>query len=363
MWKRYQKLWMLVLLVLSVTGMHGCGETLPGKIELVNTIEPTSSTAIAMYEKYLYVVTEEGKLISYDVSTPNAPKKQIQVDAFKGPHLGLQVFGSQRMILIGTDGKIALFDLSSPSNPSPVWGQGKTLKLPKVGPFIIRSSLSVMYISPGAGDAIIRVELGNIANNPNATQADLEKGITKIAGDGGGGIVLVRDDNQSPLRLYIGNRKTGKLDIWVVGDIETGSAKVPASSVDIKAGTGIKSIFFFKEKSDSRRGWLILQSDSGALEYLDIGKNWVNASDPKSIATAELPNLFHMDITNKLMLTSELDIYTFTADTVNITTPEVFAKPEVRATLNIRGLIVHKEYLYTAESGGFRVYKYTKNAE
>jgi len=94
-----------------------------------------------MFEKYLYVVSEDGKLISYDISKADAPKKEIQVDAFKGPHLGLQVFANQRMILIGADGRIALFDLSTPSKPSPVWGQGKTLKLPQIGPFIIRKKL------------------------------------------------------------------------------------------------------------------------------------------------------------------------------------------------------------------------------
>lgn len=354
-------IWALcVIFVVSIfTGLSACGPSLDGKIELVETIKETPATAICRNGNFLYVVDENGKMQTYDLQKPENPVYKTQVDAFTGPHIGLRVFGSSRMLLMGQDGRIALFDISIPSTPSPVWGQGKTLRLPKVGPFLIRSDLSVIYMTPGNGTALMRVELGNL-NKPGVTQTDLDQSISEIKGGGGGGLALARDETENPVRLYIGNRDSGKLDIWEVGSIETKAATAPSASSDIKAGKDIREVFFFKEKADSIQGWLILISDSNAIEYLDLGKRWRYASDPKSIETFELKDLYLIDIQQKVMVSKDLDIYTYTASDIQLSSPQIFAKPELRAKLDIRDLLVYNNLIYTAEIAGFRVYRFGK---
>lgn len=337
----------------------GCGPSLQGEVVLVDTISQTTTTRVLVVDQYLYAI-EGSKLIIYNVSKPEAPKKEGQQDCFAGPHLGMVPFGTGQMMVLGADGTVQVFNISTPGTPLPLWGAGKTLKLKYPGAFVIRNNPSVMYSSPGNDIAIVRTELGELTK-PDADQAKIDASITKVDGGGGGGIYLAENADKIPVALYIGNKKTGKLDYWNVATLESGTAKAPTASIDIKAGLDVKRLFMYTN-ADNTRGYLMVLAASGGLEYFDLGNEYNSVAQPKLLtdATGSIQDMYILDLKRKFLFSTTLDIFSYS----DIKKPGLWGQPTTRAVIEVNDMTVHpsKDYLYVAEKAGLRVYSFATKA-
>lgn len=360
-----KRLWVSLWLLCSVVSLawfvSGCGESLNAQVNLVDTVSENSTTATMVVDKYLYSV-QNGKLVVYDISKPEAPKKEVQQDAFKGPHRAMVPFGSGQMMLLGEDGTVQVFDISTPSTPQPIWGAGKTFKLKYSGPFGIRSNPLVMYVSPGNGVAIARIDLGELTKS-DAEQSKIDAGTTSIKGGGGGGFYLVRNADSIPVALYIGNTETGKLDYWSVADIEKGEAKAPTASIDVKAGKDISQLYLY-QNADNTRGHLMVVSKSGDIEYLNLGNEYSSVARPKTVELenpVSIPNMRILDLKRKRIFSRDLEVYEFDKD---FKAPAIWAKTETRAVIEVADMVLHptKDFIYVAEKAGLRIYSYGAKA-
>jgi hypothetical protein len=365
-WRLWHVSAFLVLLFVSV----GCsGPSLPGKIEYVQNLTDDEATAMVKYDKYLYIATQAGKLLTYDVSNPAEPKALGQTDSFAGPHIGMAVAsGGQSLVLLGKSGKITVFDIGdNPGKPSGIWGRGKTFQLPgKMGPFIMNDAASAMYMTPGGGKALMRIDISAFLLQ-DLSKLKASEVTRTIDGGGGGGIRLVTDNNGSPVRLYIGNKDTGKLDIWMVADIEGGKAKpAPVASAALKVGKDVSGIMSFKENAQSVDEWLVITSSKSTedVEILDLGRYWKSASDPKSLGVVTINGLLSIEPTKNYLVTKELTVYDFSKRGTQpiseyLKEPVKMAELELRQDIEIRSMVTVGDYVFTAEVKGLRVYKIT----
>lgn len=353
------KWWMMMWVSVMGISVMGCGPSLPGQVVLVDTISQTSTSRVLVVDKYLYALEGE-KLIIYNLTKPEAPTKEGQQDSFAGPHLGMVPFGTGQMMILGADGTVQVFNISSPGSPLPVWGAGKTLKLKYPGPFVIRNNPLVMYSSPGNDVAIARTDLGELTK-PDADQNKLDAASTKIDGGGGGGIFLAENADKIPVALYIGNKKTGKLDYWNVPSLEANTAKAPTASIDIKAGTDVKRLFMYTVP-DNTRGYLMVLAASGGLEYFDLGNEYNSVAQPKAVtdAGATINDMYILDLKRKLLFSTTLDIFSYT----DFKKPGLWGQPTTRAVIEVSDMTAHpsKDFLYVAEKAGLRVYSFGTKA-
>ncbi len=336
----------------------GCGPNLKGAISLLTTLDETPALAVTIFEKYLYSIDENGKLKVFDLSKPESAKRVSQIDALKAQIYRLFIYNKDRLMVIAKDGKFMLFDLTYLDRPVPLWGKGKVLKLPAIGPFIVRADVSAMYITPMDGSAsIVRVDMTPF-NKFNASQKDIDNSYKKFGSSGGGGISIMYDHYLNPLRFFVGNKKTGKVDLWMVGDIESGNADKPKASFETKAGTNIEKIFSYKETPKAPKGTLIIYGSNGVLEYFDLGHRFKLVDSPTSIASAEIKNLMLLSLEKKLAVSKQLELYDLSAD---LKKPELFAIPETRAELDVRQVALYgDQYLISAEANGLNLYKFTR---
>ncbi len=347
----------------------GCGKDLPGTIELLELPTTVAATALAMLRDksgkglYLYLVDENGKFFSYDLKDPAKPKKLQQLDAFKGPHQGMFLFGNNdRIMLLGKNGKVTVFDISDPAKPTTMWGGGKTVDLGvKAGPYIKYSSASALYMTL-PDTAIVRIDLTTFSN-PDITKVKPKESMTKIAGSGGGGLAIIYDDKGSPVRLYVAHSGSNKVDVWIVADIEGGNAKPkPSSSFEIKSLKKITALYPYKEHADDVKGWLMAASEaSEETDYvvLDLGLRWKNAASPTEVGKANIDGLYRFGAFSKILVTEKLNIWDFSEDK---TKPVKVAQPTLREEADLRDMVINGNYIYTAEKGGLRVYRYDKGA-
>ena len=354
----------LSVFVMSTLTACGGGPNLPGTIELIDTSITTPLTAIAVLNDALYIVDENAKLVTYDISDPEDPKKTQQLDAFKGPHLDLRVaYGDRRLLLIGEDGKVALFDLSDPKKPSTIWGGGKTVKLmDKTGPYFIYESTNALYMTPG-GKTLYRYDLNalDVSDPSTITTADLTK--TFEGTGGGGGVTVMFDDNNTPVRMYVAHATGGKIDAWLLPDLEGGGEAKPSNTFSVTGVTNIKSLRSYKKSAGAIQGWLVVGGDSAGdpdLELLDLGRNFKDASEPKSAFTAKMGAPLLVIGSSRLLFNSELQIWTFAEEP---TAASQVAELSLKATPRIRAMVNSKNYIYAAQEGGLKIYKFDKGKE
>lgn len=361
--QRRYRLWTSGLFLLGmVLAVAACGPSLSGVVALEEQVADNTTTAVMVNDKYLYSIQND-KLVTYSISDAAKPKRLGQQDSFKGPHLGMVRFGASQMLIMGTDGTVQVFDISSPESPLPIWGVGKTLKIKYPGPFVLRSNPLVMYTSPGDGIAIARIELGELTK-PDADQGNLDAATTKIDGGGGGGILLPLNFDSIPVALYVGNKQTGKVDYWSVAEIEAKSAKEPKSSLDVKAGNAVDKLFLYTN-SDNTRGYLVVAGSGGDLEYFDLGNEYNSVASPTALegAAGSVPKVSIMDQKRKRFFTTELGVYEFTDFSTgkDFVAPALWGQPETRATIDVQAMAVHptKDVLYVGESAGLRTYTFS----
>lgn len=339
-----------------------CAPSLPGSVTLVKSVLETPVSAISIYDnKWLYVIDENGKLISYDVSSPENPKKGSQVDAFKDEsfQIGYER-SSQWLVLVGKSGKFMLFDIRDPESPTPIWGNGKTYKLKKVGPMMIRPDIPSMYLTPGNGTALVRVNLAALGTAVT-DQAAVDAATFTFSGEGGGGVVMPFSRENTAIRIYVGNKKSGKLDVWNITQIEAKKADAkPISSVALKAGTDVADLFVYQKDAKANQRWVVARSTSGDLEYLDLGKNEKSADEPKSVGTASVPGFISVQTADGVMVGEELSVWDFSKD---FKAPVKVGKPEISAALSLRSVVIHKGHIYTGEASGFNVYSFSKGSK
>lgn len=359
--RKYRWLWIGLILVGLSSVFVACGPSLKGTVTLEEQVATNTTTAVVVLDKYLYSIQND-KLVTYDVSEPKNPKRLNQQDSFKGPHLGMVPFGASQLLVMGQDGTVQVFDISSPDSPSPVWGVGKTLKIQYPGPFVIRSNPLVMYTSPGNGVAIARIELGELTKS-DPSQDNLNAATTKIDGGGGGGILLPLNADGIPVALYIGNPQTGKVDYWSVAELENKSATAPKASLDVSAGTSVNKLFVYTN-SDNTRGYLLVASSSGDIQYFDLGNEYNSVAQPSPLegASASIPNVMIMDQKRKRFYTKDLTIYEFTdfSTAKDFVAPVLWGQPETRATIDVQGMVLHptQDFIYVGETAGLRAYSY-----
>lgn len=359
--KNRVSLWKLcivgVMLLWGLTGLTACGPDLPGTVSFVGPVDESPVAGIASFDgNWVYVIDEAGKLTSYSLSDPEKPAKGIQVNAFTDTSYQMayeRSFGW--LVVLGASGKLAVFDIRTPRTPQPVWGNGKTLKLDKTGPMMVRADAPTMYVTPGNGTAIVRVDLSALTGAPD--QAALKAASTEIPGGGGGGIVMPTSDEGTPLRIYVGNKNDGKIDVWDINKVETGEGKTPVNSVAVAAGTSMQALHVYQESANAIQGWLITVSDAGDVEYFDLDKRYRKADDPASIGTASIPGFVGINNSQKIIIGDQMLVWSF-ADALE--KPTEFAKAELRTNIALRSVVITESYVYSAENGGFRVYKYAK---
>lgn len=348
--------------VMSVTA---CGPGLPGTIEVVDTPVNTPATALAMLGKHLYVVYEDGKMRVYDISDPAKPERKEQIDAFAGPHVGMvTAFGDRRLLLFGQDGKVAIFDLADPQKPRPMWGNGKTLALfSKTGPFLIYPSTNAMYMTPGGGTSLVRADL-TLLDTTDMTSIDastVSKSFTAGSG-GGGGIAIIYDDKGSPVRLYVGSASSAKMDVWIIPDLEGGSTDPKPTSVDLTNLGKVSGMFSYKKTAGAIQGWLLLAGDPTSekdFDVLDLGRHWTDAASPASIGTANVDDPYRLDAAQNIIVTKTLSVFDISEGPEK---PAQVAKLALNEVPEVRDMLIHNEYIYSAERVGLRIYKYTKGA-
>jgi len=263
-------------------------------------------------------------------------------------------------MLLGESGKVTVFDITDPSKPSTMWGGGKTLNLGvKMGTFIKYPGAAVLYMTL-PNTAIVRIDLSSFSN-PNFDQIKPSDAVTKIAGSGGGGIAMIYDDKGSPVRLYVAQSGSNKVNVWIVSDIEGGKkSPKPSSSFNVSSLKKITGLYSYKVNDDDIRGWLIATSEPTEeidYEILDLGRHWKNAAEPQSVGTANVGNIMSFSGLEKIFVTTELNIWDFSQDE---TKPVQVAESTLREEAVIRAMVVNGKYIYTAEKGGLRVYLYDK---
>lgn len=357
-------------LVAASVVVTGCEPALPGTVTPADPISEEPTVALSLYQDssktWLYAIDENGKLTPYDVTDPKSPQKGAQADAFKDDSFQIVYERSNLwLVLVGKSGQIKLFDIRDPRNPKAVWSGGKTLQLKSKGPLMIRPDLPVMYISPGGGTAVTRVDLASLSG-ADTDQAKLDAATRSFSGGGGGGIVMPMGYDRgasglTPLRVYVANKDTGKIDVWNIGDIEgSDTSKKPIASIDLQIGKDLVDLKIYQEGSEPDQTWLLAVNASGDVEYFDTGKNHRDADGPKSTGKASVPGLIGYLASGKVMIGDQLAVYTFSEA---LETPTKVAIPEVGSELNLRAVVVHKDFIITAETGGCRVYQFTTGAQ
>ncbi len=346
-----------LLFLAGVFASISCGPSYPGEITLVAALDQTPMKAVAVNGNYLYAVDENGKMKVFDISKPEKGKRVLQIDAFKGDIYGLFLISADRMLLLAKDGRMMLFDIALPQKPEPVWGPGKTLKLPAVGPFVFRPKVSALYIAPPSGPSLVRIDF-TVFNKFDAKQSDIDGATKKFGSGGGGGIALLNDHQGNPVRIFVGSTKEGSVALWNVVELESGSAQKPSTVVKLKSSSPVKALFSYKEKPDAIEGSLIAYSQDGTIEVLTFGRYFKNISDPKSLGTAEIKNLLLLDPYKKLAVTTQLELYDLSK---SFTEPSLFAAAQTRGEIDIRQIAAYGDkYLFTAEGSGLQIYKYQR---
>lgn len=354
-------LWKKSMGVLGVCGtclwlllLASCGPSLKGVVTLVKAVENTAATLVLRKDNLLYITDENNKLQVYDITNPREPVKKEQVDVFAGPYYGATLYGT-RLVLIGADGKMALISLDEPAKPKTPWGRDQFVQLPfKPGPFAINAQAGVMYMTPGEGKALARIDLGKL-NLPLLPEASIVTGAIKTYdGSGGGGIQLVLDPTGLPIRLYTGT-KDGKINAWLVSDIESGQATAPSSSFACALGGRLQKLFFHAVDNNNTL-LAVAEAAEGSpdIEVFDLGRNFTKAGEPTVQGTATVGGLHTFDVVNRIGVNRKLEVWDFTT---SFTAPTQYAATELRS-FTIRDLLIADKILFAAEVDGFRVHEF-----
>ena len=349
--KRQFFLWAVFFFSLPLLG---CGQSLKGVVTLLDTIESTPATRALRNGSWLYMTDENNKLQVYDITDPKKPSKKSQVDAFTGPFYGMALFGN-RLILLGEDGKLALFRVDDPSDPKPLWGRAEAIALPfRAGPFTINPQAGVMYMSPGNGKALARIELSKLNLPALPEAAIIATAVKQYDGSGGGGINLVTEANGVPVRLYTAGLD-GKIGVWLVAELEQGTASAPATSISCALGDRLRQLVFFAEEGNNRLlAFGAAATGAPDIEVFDLGRNFTKASEPTSLGTASVGGLVAFDPASKIGVNALLEVW----EMGDFLEPLKYAASELRS-FNLRDMVIVGKILLTAEGEGFRVHEYS----
>ena len=353
-WKKSMVLFGMCCVLLWAAALISCGVGLKGLVTLIKGVENTPSTLILRKDNLLYVTDENNKLQVYDITNPKEPVKKEQVDIFAGPYYGMTLFGN-RLVVVGTNGQIALLSLDDPSKPKTPWGRDKFVQLPfSSGPFVINAQAGVMYMTPGDGKALARIDLG-VLNVPILPEASIVTGAIKAYdGAGGGGIQLVLQTDGTPVRLYTGTND-GKINAWLVSEIESGQANKPSSSVNCSLGNRLQKLLFHALDNVNT---LIAVAEAAEgtpdIEVFDLGRNFTKAGEPASQGTATVGGLHAFDAASRIGVSRKLEVWDFTK---SFTAPTKYAATELRS-FTIRDILIVGKILFAAEAEGFRVHEF-----